>query len=185
MSICNFFFWELPLAQKFGRTKPWFGFMVTQMLPAKLIQENILKGKNMLGHGMLQLEIQQNQMHNFESFSYFLTLLLTEKQRSCAVFWTLYCGLLKNRQLLLEYSGTNAKAKVFRIPETWSRSESCIDSGSLQRGRGGGEDRVCASVKTLHYQHCKKVTSCPCSVIYEITWTWSQPGQMMKSDKLH
>lgn len=88
------------------------------MLPAKLIQENVLKGKNMLGHGMLQLEIHQNQMHNFESFSYFLALLLTEKQRSCAVFWTLYYGLLKNRQLLLEYSGTNPKAKVFRIPET-------------------------------------------------------------------
>ena len=45
--------------------------MVTQMPPAKLIQENILKAKNMLSHGMLQFEVHQNQMHNYESFSYF------------------------------------------------------------------------------------------------------------------
>lgn len=64
-----------------------------------LIQENILKGKNTLSHGMLQFETHQNQMHNYKSFSYFLALLLTEKQWcSCAVFWTLYHGFLKKRQ---------------------------------------------------------------------------------------
>lgn len=143
MSIYYFFFFlRTSTCTKIWQDQALVWFMVTQMLPAKMIQENILKGENMLGHGMLQLEIHQNQMHNFESFSYFLALLLTEKQRSCAVFWTLYCGLLKNRQLLLEYSGTNAKAEVFRIPETWSRSETCVDSGSLQRGRGWRTESV-------------------------------------------